>query len=333
MRFSYPIYFVYKNKTHGITDGLTEIDPNANPERFKTGEDCWILQTFLYLKQKGYSNIYLVSDIVPGQICVIHYWELATKDRSYRSFIIAIQADTPLAPLANIRVVQNKLRLASNFDCYITHWPQPGLIPRNSARSSTIKNIAYIGHPDYLAAEFKSEFFKDQLAKIGVSLLIKESDWNDYSNVDLVLAVRDISAFDISGKPPSKLINAWKAGCPALMGPDPAYQQLRKDDLDYIEVYSAENAYDAVHRLIEKPKLYKAMLNRCLARSDEFTIKTISRQWEELFFGMVSLEYERYLDKQRGFKKIMPFMKFIVLAIKHKAERKAFFRLIHKPVV
>lgn len=31
MRFPYPIYFVYNNKSNAITDGLTEIDPNANP--------------------------------------------------------------------------------------------------------------------------------------------------------------------------------------------------------------------------------------------------------------------------------------------------------------
>lgn len=333
MHFPYPIYFVYKNKTRGVTDGLAEIDPEKNPEIFKTGEDCWIFQTFLYLKQKGFTNIFLVSDIVPGQICVIHYWELAAKDWPYRSFIVAIQADTPLAQLANIRVVQNKLRVDSKYDYYITHWPQPGLIPRNSKRGSTIKNIAYVGHPDYLAAEFKSNSFKDKLAQIGVSLLIKESEWNDYANVDLVLAVRDVSAFDISGKPPSKLINAWKAGCPALMGPDPAYQQLRRDDLDYLEVCSSDDAYDAIRRLIQNPEIYEAMLSRCRFRADEFRIESIARQWEELFFGKVSLEYERYLDNQRGFRKIISFMKFIVRVIKHKAEQKSFFRLIHKPVV
>lgn len=330
MRFPYPVYFVYKSKSVDVSDNLTDLDPNMEPERFKTGEDCWILQTFLYLKKKGFSNVFLVSEIVPGQICIVHYWELAAKERPYRSFIVAIQADTPLASLANIRVVQNMLRINSKYDCYITHWPQPGLIPRDPTRSNAVKNIAYIGHPDYLAAEFKSDSFKDRLAQIGVSLLIKESDWTEYANVDLVLAVRDISAFDLSGKPPSKLINAWKAGCPALMGPDPAYQQLRKNNLDYIEVFSAEQAFEAIIELKNNPDLYAAMRERCVLRAGEYTVERISRQWEELFCGRVPLEYERYLDRRRGLGKIPEFMNFLVRAVQHKCARKAFFRLINK---
>jgi len=333
MRFPYPIYFVYKNKERGISEGLTEIEPGSNPQQFKTGEDCWILQTFLYLKHKGFTNVFLVSDIVPGQICVIHYWELAAKDRPYRSFIIAIQADTPLAPLANIRIVQNKLRVDSKYDYYMTHWPQPGLIPRDSGRGYTIKNIAYFGHPDYLAADFKTDYFKDKLANIGVSLVINESEWNNYANVDLVLAVRDISAFDISGKPPSKLINAWKAGCPALMGPDPAFQQIRKDDYDYIEIYTAEQAYEAILKLKNNPDIYLAMMERCDLRAHEYSTETILHQWEDLLCGRVALEYEYYLDRQRGIGKIPHFMNFLLQAFQHKRERKAFFRLIKKQTV
>jgi hypothetical protein len=47
--------------------------------------------------------------------------------------------------------------------------------------------------------------------------------WHDYSTDDLVLAVRDLTEKDALVKPASKLVNAWIAGVPALLGPEPAF--------------------------------------------------------------------------------------------------------------
>ena len=45
---------------------------------------------------------------------------------------------------------------------------------------------------------------------------------------------------------PSKLINAWLAGCPGILGPESAFQQLRESELDYIEARTVDDIVNAV---------------------------------------------------------------------------------------
>ena len=65
--------------------------------------------------------------------------------------------------------------------------------------------------------------------------------------------MRDLTESDYFAKPASKLVNAWHAGVPALLGPEPAYQALRMQ-FDYIEIRSPEDAIREVIRLKENPE-------------------------------------------------------------------------------
>jgi hypothetical protein len=66
--------------------------------------------------------------------------------------------------------------------------------------------------------------------------LVPRQHWHDYSDVDVVVAVRSFDHND----PPSKFHNAWHAGVPAVLR-ESAYQANRKRDLDYLEVSSADD--------------------------------------------------------------------------------------------
>ena len=100
----------------------------------------------------------------------------------------------------------------------------------------------------------------DELRRRGIELVIDAVDyrgaatdaarlrWADYSDVDLVLAVRPPIGTH-TDKPASKLYNAWRAGVPALLGPEPAFRELYTDTLDYVEVSTVDEALAAIDRL------------------------------------------------------------------------------------
>jgi len=58
-------------------------------------------------------------------------------------------------------------------------------------------------------------------------------DWPDFREADLILAVRPGDRRRATNKPASKLVNAWLAGVPALLGPEVAYRELRRSELEW----------------------------------------------------------------------------------------------------
>ena len=75
---------------------------------------------------------------------------------------------------------------------------------------------------------------------------------------------------------------------PALLGPEPAYQRLRSDESDYIEVSDADQVLAAVARLQRQPETYEAMLRRCDVRAKEFSVEAIAAKWADVLFERVA---------------------------------------------
>jgi hypothetical protein len=149
-------------------------------------------------------------------------------------------------------------------------------------------------------------FFK-ALADLGVEFrptppgsdLEQMTDWADFREADLVVAARNLTRYDASLKPPIKLVNAWRAGVPALLGPEPSYIRLRRSDLDYIEVRTAEDALAAVRLLKANPDIYRRMIENGFERAKEFSYERIAQRWYEVLAGPVADGYERWL-RRRG---------------------------------
>ena len=85
-----------------------------------------------------------------------------------------------------------------------------------------------------------------------------------------------------TAKPATKLYNAWFAGVPAILPNEYAYRQLRKSELDYIEIKQPEDAANAILKLKNNPDLYRAMVENGLKRSNEFAREKIVAQWVDL---------------------------------------------------
>jgi hypothetical protein len=323
----HPIYFVHRllEEWPELSDPNSKLTPDQCAARMGRGPNCWTIQTYMHLKSRGH-DVHLRPDYVPNQINVLHYDDLALKHWPHRAFIVCIQPDRARAAAADLRLVQNHLQLRGSNDHFVYLWPQPGLLPRDPTRGTTIRRVGYLGALRYLAQPFRTDEFHARLRKLDMEFVLRAQDDEhvSYSDLDAVLAVRAISAYDLSIKPGGKLFNAWIAGCPALLGAEPAYQALRRSPLDYFEVNTPEEALAALQQLKNDPALYRQIVENGQRRAVDFSTELLCRQWEELFAGPVADGYSRWL-RQRG---IYRALRFGFRAFEHKRQLRRFFRLI-----
>jgi hypothetical protein len=165
------------------------------------------------------------------------------------------------------------------------------LLPRDPDRGTTIRTLAFKGDRGNLHPDLFSSRFADFLNARDIAVRLEETEdrtvaqpWHDYHDIDVLIAVRkpwhENDRFH--NKPATKLINAWHAGVPALLGPEYAFRELRKDPLDYIEVSDDDEAMRALKRLMENPDLYQAMVDHGHERAKDFTVERITERWAEL---------------------------------------------------
>jgi hypothetical protein len=205
-----------------------------------------------------------------------------------------VRGDRPPLLLADQQVVQTPLLADGATSHFVPNWPQPGLRPRAPERGARFARIGYVGRERNLAAEFRSDAFRRELAKLGLELVLRDDRWWDYGDLDAVLAVRHASPAKLRTKPASKLVNAWHAGCPALLGPEPAFEARRRTALDYLAVATPQEALAALRLLTAEPGLRAAMAENGRLRAREFSVERVARCWEELLAGPVAADFERW---------------------------------------
>lgn len=306
-------------------------DPSPLYNRLQNNEDCWVVLTYLYLKRKNL-NVFVSDHFVPGEICVVSSLDFGISDFTFNSFVVGCRGDGFKPELCDFTIVMTKPNLTSSTDIVITHWPQPGLIQRSKDRGNTIENVVFKGHDENLYTSFRSDEFKQELNKLGVELIINSKPvngrmmWDDFSHDDLILAVRDLTEKDALMKPANKLINAWIAGVPALLGPEPAYQDLRRSELDYIEVKTPESVLEAIRKLKAEPETYQKMVANGLQRAQDFTVEKITEQWCQALSGPIAETYRQW----KGRNQIIRAARFVPRVIGHKAAvRKADYNRMH----
>jgi hypothetical protein len=208
--------------------------------------------------------------------------------------------------LANFVVNQNFVEPLKGRIGAIHHFPQPGLIGRNTDRGARVEKVSFKGHLASLDVAFRSELFRQRLKELGVELEVDARDkqamvhnWNDYSDTDLVLSVRNLTNYDAGIKPASKLVNAWRAGVPALLGPEPAFEHLRESPFDFITVRTPDEALLAISRLKEDSVMYSTMVENGLRRGREFSEERILVDWLDAFEGPIRIQFEQWQRRSR----------------------------------
>ena len=328
----FPVYFVYPDQSRGAGVFGAEYppDPDTEPWRYYTTADCWVMLTYVHLKRRGF-DARLATRPVPESINVIAGYDLGIKNCAFDSYMVACRSDSNRPMICAHTIVQNPHNAIAPTEHLIQHWPQPGLLSRLPGRGDRVERIVFKGADFNLWKPFAGAEFRQALAMLGVEFRIdgkpedrRQCRWHDYRDTDLVLAVRDLTEMDYYIKPASKLINAWHAGTPALLGPEPAFQALRRSELDYVEIRTPEEAVQAVRRLKEDPKLYRTMVENGRSRGREFTTDAIASRWYEVLANPVASGFDRWRRRPSWFKALSRPTRYAALAAVHCWERRKY---------
>lgn len=295
----------------------------------------WIASTYIELQKVGISCE--VIDRMPRQGIVIA--DRATLDSYPYSYLDSImllcaKGDRDFHPSVHFHVVQNTVDTQNPFNSiwnpyFIPHWPQPGLQARDRERGSTVKNVAFMGTIGNLTEEFKSDKWISALKKLDCTWtpVLSPAKWYDYSQIDIIVAVRSFDGNKYPQKPASKLINAWRAGVPIILTPESAFVSLRKSELDFLIINSLEEAIDAVAKLKTNPDLYLSMIDHGLERAREFSGEKITEYWLTFLRDYVFPEYAKWHQSPKASKIILFARRYADFRL-----RKVFRKLISKDV-
>ncbi len=278
---------------------IDEIDGYLQPLGTPTDRGTtynWTLQTYLRLKASGFSCT--LTSVIPKEgILIASRGSLSFQLKpTSKLLIVCLLADGGLHAWTQVHVVQNYRQTRIIKDSYyLPHWPQPGLIPRSDTRGELFENVAYLGDVANLAPEFKSSLWLEQIQSLGLNWrVMPPSSWNDYSNVDAIVAVRSFDKQDYIHKPATKLYNAWLAGVPAILGHESAYQSERKSELDYIEVTSPSEVILALKLLCDRKQLRQRIIENSRVRSQEINFTNLVVRWRDFITQTAIPEYERW---------------------------------------
>ena len=277
---------------------LRGLDCDSDWKAFIQGERCWILQTYLRLRDAGLP-VDLTSSYPEAEIVVVHPYFLSYLLKPPRGKTIPIVVlaadDKGFSDMVDFQIVQNRLA-ADDRSFHIPLWPQPGLVPRDPARGTQVKKVGYKGfdvclHEDLRGPEWVSAledrglvWEEDSFRALDRRFTPDQLHWNDYSETDVIVALRPPDPDLYPHKPATKLILAWLAGVPAVLGAESAYRNLRRSELDYIEVNSAAEALAAIDRLRSSPELYRDMVANGVERSREHGVEATLERWREVLF-------------------------------------------------
>lgn len=301
--------------------------PNLKDNGIPDGEYAWTLQTYLRLRESGFP-CELTGTMPREGIVLVHHNTLPYDFKpGAKLLVVFLKADKPSRPYAQLHIVQNtaETKLVEN-SYYIQHWPQPGLIPRDPARGDRFETIAFFGTGGNLAPEFLDPSWRKQLADMGLQWIFKRRpEWNDFSDVDAVLAVRSFPQRTTDSlkkslgawKPPTKLYNAWIAGVPAILAPEPAFQDQRRSELDYIEVTSVEEVLEAIARLRDDKKLCQSMRDNGRQRAESIQYANIVKQWQDFLTDIAVPTYEDWCQASNWSKQLF----FLRQSLKLKGNR------------
>lgn len=230
-----PIFFYYPKQV-------------SEPYYFVMGLENWVLKTYLNLKKSNENlDVHLVNYIPEEGILIFHSGHFPKNIRpTEKQLFVCVQADYSRHRYAQIHVLQNpkgvrnfKFSKKSFFehrffsfteDIFMPHWNQDCIIPRNKDRESVFENLCFFGWPQNLSNELFNKEFEKKLLDEGIQIKIMDSkNWNNYSEADCVIAIRDFKGKSHYNKPFTKIINSYKAGVPVISGYESSALYLKEE--------------------------------------------------------------------------------------------------------
>lgn len=294
-----PVRFVH-NDMAGAAKAIESEDFEAllasRPEilrRFAENVDlCWTVQTWCRLRDFGIGGIEIATRPAQGRINLANSRTLTRRGADPQLFQASIQADYPRVLWAQFHVQQNADLLCDDAALQYL-WPQPGIIPRDTAREG-VKRIGFFGKLDGNLAGAAEQWSKAMAAR-GLEFVAREPErWNDFSDIDIAIGLRSFGNTRHSRKAANKLINSWIAGVPFVGGSDSAFAQAGTAGMDHLLAHNLEEAASQVDRLRSDPGLYRELVEAGRRKARAFGTDRLAAQWVALLEGPVSARYRQW---------------------------------------
>ena len=289
-----PIYFYYPNSLPKSVD-------------YKSGLDCWILKTYLILKENNSNLNISIGNLIPDKGIILFHKGFFPKNKipNKSQLFVCIQADYGRYKYAQCHIMQNPAGL-NNFSfskksyleellfsfsksSFIAHWNQDNIMSRLVSRANTFKNVCFYGVTQNFPKELLDVNFKNKLADYGIELkVITDSElWNDYAEADCVLAIRDFDNKPHYNKPSSKIINSYIAGVPVISGVETSAVYLKnKVKINLPIVTSSDECFEAILKMKNE---YESKLTEVKTDNTKLNLyhdDCIVLEWEKLLEGL-----------------------------------------------
>jgi len=259
----------------------------------------WILQTYLRLRQHGFPCRF-ARQMPPTGVVIAHHNHLPENLRpSPNRLVVSALVDKPAsqAKVCDLYVVHNRLqeRQDPGRSFYIPSWPQVGLIPRSRERGTRFENAAFFGYPRQLPAELKSDAFRQRLLSAGLAWQMREqTHWHDFSDIDVIVAVRTLGTSQSHpNKSVLKLVNAWLAEVPAILGYESAFREVGRRNKDYIEARTPDEILHAVQQLKSNIEFRNMLVENGKARAAEFAAESVLERWQTFLAHVAIPQYRK----------------------------------------
>ena len=98
-------------------------------------------------------------------------------------------------------------------------------------------------------------------------------------------------------KPYTKLINAWIAGVPIIVGNESAYHAIQKSEFDFLMAQEKSELIEALKKLKQDKDFRFKMVQNGINRGLDFTEEIIIQTWVRFLYEEVPVFYEKWLRK------------------------------------
>jgi hypothetical protein len=304
-----------------LQDVDTDWDPDVEPHRYSSG---WGHNAFeLFLRLRGLDRTVRLSDRVPRRGALVYYAgfsSMAGQDRMVakallrkpRSTLILIRSDMPESyrfPLEpDLEVVPHPAFASVAADAvWLPPLPQRGLRPRLSERRPEHLVAAFKGNPENLHPFLATAEWSNAVEAVGFTWLKdmparssgSDHTWHDFSEIDVVVALRPHAVgAGVNRKPPTKLINAWLAGCIPIVAREPACVALGRDGDDVLFADTPAAILAHLRALASNPRLVQHLRACIEERASEFEPHETYRAWLAATAGVPALGPGAYLQRR-----------------------------------
>ena len=294
-------------------------DPDREPVRFASGVGHNVYELFTRLHADGVPVT--LGPVVPDETKLVVLYAVSIERLAERKRALAvirrrqcryalIRADAPavfrmpVPPLVDFVPIPRRVRKSN--ERWLPPLPQRGLVPRSPERFGRIRSVAFKGNPENAPFEIRSVPFRSALSHRGIELVIdtprrtdgSDQSWHDFSGVDVVLCLRRATKWrDIERKPPTKVVNAWCAGCIPIAGREPGYLDIAADGEDAFFVDDTEACLGALDRLRADGRLLKRMERRIAEHRIAYSSSAVLGCWREALLEAVSSADARRLRR------------------------------------